>query len=393
MNELYKAAPRLQGVESSPTVRLNALAQDLIRQGQDVINLTAGETDFATAPDVIAAAKNALDQGHIRYTNPHGIPELRQAASDWFKREYTLDYKPTQITTTCGVKQGLFNLLLATVGPGDEVLIPAPYWVSYPEMVRIAGGKPITVPYEKGFQLDISALKKLITPKTRLLLLNSPGNPSGVVYPRETLVAIAKMLEGTNVLVAADEIYSFLVYDGVNAASFASISNDAYSRTITFNGLSKSHAMTGWRVGFAAGPAEIIEKLGILQGQSATNIVSFVQWAAIEALQATRQQFEVKRADLEKRRNFMLEALRPLSGLQLEPPMGAFYLFPDASAYFKGKVQNSMDLAEYLLTEGKVVVVPGKPFGADPCIRLSFSKDMKTLATGCARIVAALQKL
>ncbi len=393
MKELYRIAERLDGVESSPTIRLNSLAQDLARKGEDVVNLTAGETDFPTAPNIVKAAQDAMAKGITKYTNPHGILELREAVSHWFQREFGLQYKPEEITTTCGVKQGLFHLLLATINPGDEVLIPAPYWVSYPEMVRIAGGIPKIVPYEKDFQLDLAELKKLISKKTRLLVLNSPGNPSGAVYSRKTLEEVAELVKGTDILVASDEIYNFLVYDGAEAASFAAISEDAYSRTVTFNGLSKSHAMTGWRVGFAAGPKPIIEKLGLLQGQSSTNIVSFVQWAAVEAVQGTRKDFELSRKDLQSRRDLMMEALKPLNKLKYFTPKGAFYLFPDVSTYFGGKISGSMELAEYLLTEGKVVVVPGKPFGADPCIRLSFSKDVKTLKEGCSRIVAALQKL
>ena len=261
-SSLYRLASRMNGVSASPTVRLNALAQEMIRAGKDVINLTAGETDFETPERIKQAAVAALAAGQTRYTAPHGIPELRKAVADWMKRDFGLGYEAKQVTVTAGVKQGIFNLILAMIGPGDEVLIPSPYWVSYPEMVRIAGGKPVIVPAGGDFSLDVDVIRPLINRRTRLVLLNSPNNPCGGMYEESEMRALAELLEGTDVLVASDEIYSSLVYDGRPFVSFASLSADAYARTVTFNGLSKSHAMTGWRVGFAAGPVELIEAMG-----------------------------------------------------------------------------------------------------------------------------------
>lgn len=393
MNSLYQLAPRLRNVEASPTVRLNGLAQEMIKSGKDVVNLTAGETDFETPDPVKEVAIQAIRSGMSKYTASHGIPELRKSVAQWFQRDFGLNYDWKQVTVTVGVKQGLFNLILAVVGEGDEVLIPSPYWVSYPEMVRIAGGVPVVLPCSDGFRLNVAEIKKRMTPKTRLILLNSPNNPCGGMYTKQEMKDLATALEGTNVLVASDEIYSSLVYDGEEFVSFASLSQDAYLRTITFNGLSKSHAMTGWRVGFAAGPQEIIESLGILQAQSSTHIPSFIQPAAIEALKQDPQEFEVKRKDMQERRDLCLKILNQVPQLKVEIPKGAFYLFPDVSAHLKTRGWGSEKLAEHLLLEAGVAVVPGKPFGDDNRIRISFAKDRKTLEKGFDRIRLALQKI
>lgn len=390
---LLRLAPRMQGVESSPTVRLNALAQEMIKAGKDVINLTAGETDFDTSKAVQDAAVKAMTGGHTRYTAPHGIPELRKAAADWFKRDFNLAYETKQITVSAGVKQGIFHLIQATVGAGDEVLIPAPYWVSYPEMVRLAGGTPVVVPSGPGFALNLVELKKRLNSKTRLLLLNSPNNPSGGMYSERELRDCAKLLEGTDVLVASDEIYSSLVYGEEKFVAFAGLSEDAYKRTITFNGLSKSHAMTGWRVGFAAGAPAVIEAMGILQAQSSTHITSFVQYAAIEALKQTAAEFAPKLADMRARRDLTVRMLREIPDVKVEMPLGAFYVFPDCSAYNKRLAGGSEKLAEYLLQDAGVAVVPGKPFGDDDRIRISFAKDMKSLEKALGRVASSLGKL
>ena len=392
-DSLLRLAARMQGVEASPTVRLNSLAQEMIKAGKDIVNLTAGETDFDTPENIKDAAIAALKAGQTRYTAPHGLPELRKAVSQWFDRDFGLKYEPSQVTVTVGVKQGIFHLILATVGAGDEVLIPQPYWVSYPEMVRLAGGTPVFVGCDDSFRLDLDDLKAKLSGRTRLLLLNSPNNPSGGMYSREELTAIARTLEGTGVLVSSDEIYSSLVYDGREFVSFAALSDDAYERTITFNGLSKSHAMTGWRVGFAAGPFSVIEAMGILQAQSSTHITSFVQAGAIEALKQTAEEFAPRLADMQSRRDLTVKLLRAIPGLKVDMPAGAFYAFPDLSAYIQKLGGGSTEMAEYLLKEGGVAVVPGKPFGDDRRIRLSFAKDVKTLEKGLGRIHAALQKI
>lgn len=388
----FRLADRMNGVESSPTVRLNAMATEMIKAGKDVINLTAGETDFDTPEAITQSAVQALAAGKTRYTAPHGIPELRKAVAEWFGREFGLSYESKQVTVCAGVKQGLFNLILATVGAGDEVIIPSPYWVSYPEMVRIAGGTPVILPSTGSFRLDLDEIKKRLSPRTRLLILNSPNNPCGGMYSRAELEKVARLLEGTSVLVASDEIYSSLVYDGAEFVSFAALSPDAYQRTITFNGLSKSHAMTGWRVGFAAGDVSVIEAIGILQAQSATHITSFVQPAAIVALQPGSMDFAPRLRSMQERRDLTVRILSAVPDLKLEVPKGAFYAFPEVSAYTAAFGGSSVGLAEYLLNEAGVAVVPGKPFGDDRCIRISFAKDLKSLETGLNRLVQALKK-
>lgn len=394
MTERYlRLAGRMSGVEASPTVRLNAMAQEMIRAGKDIVNLTAGETDFDTPEPVRAAAIQALESGQTRYTAPHGIMELRKAVAHWMARDFGLSYEATQVTVTAGVKQGIFNLILATVSPGDEVLIPSPYWVSYPEMVRIAGGTPVVLPCRGDFTLDPEELRKKLSSRTRLLLLNSPNNPSGGMYNEADLRSYAKVLEGTGVLVAADEIYSSLVYDGRKFVSFASLSADAYSRTITFNGLSKSHAMTGWRVGFAAGATEVIEAMGVLQAQSSTHITTFVQYASVKALEQGPVDFAPRLAAMQERRDLTVRMLQEVPGVKLDQPRGAFYVFPDVSAFFPKLGGTSEAMAEYLLREAGVAVVPGKPFGDDRRIRLSFAKDLKTMEKGLKRVQEALKKL
>lgn len=388
---LFRLAGRMNGVESSPTVRLNAMAQEMIREGKDVINLTAGETDFDTPEAVRSAAIKAIEEGKNKYTAPHGIPELRKAISDWFSRDFSLTYAPNQITTTVGVKQGIFNLILAVVGAGDEVIIPAPFWVSYPEMVKLAGGTPVILPAEQNFSLNIEEIKKRLSSKTRLILLNSPNNPSGGMYSKKEMLAIASLLEGTDVLVSSDEIYSSLVYEG-EFVSFASLSKDAYERTITFNGLSKSHAMTGWRIGFAAGAPAIINAMGILQAQSSTHVTSFVQYAAIAALKQTAIDFKPYLEQMRRRRDLTVKLLREIPGVKCEIPHGAFYAFPDVSVYCS-ILGGSEKVAEYLLQDAGIAVVPGKPFGNDQCIRLSFAKDLKSLESAFSRMKAALQKI
>lgn len=389
---LYRLADRMSGVESSPTVRLNALAQEMIKAGKDVVNLTAGETDFETPDAIKQAAISAISGGKTRYTAPHGIPELRKAAADWFAREFGLKYEAKNITVSSGVKQGLFHLMLATVGKGDEVIVPSPYWVSYPEMVRLAGGTPVFLPDSGKFRLEVDEIRRRLSDRTRLLVLNSPNNPCGGMYSRKEMEAVARALEGTPVLVASDEIYSSLVYDGGEFVSFAALSADAFRRTITFNGLSKSHAMTGWRVGFAAGETAVIEALGILQAQSSTHIATFVQDAAITALRKDSMDFPPRLKAMQERRDLTVKMLRGIPELKMEVPAGAFYAFPDLS-WYADKLGGSVPLAEYLLNEAGVAVVPGKPFGNDRCIRISFAKDLKSLETGLSRLQSALQKL
>ncbi len=398
---INRLSPRMSKVKPSATLALNALAKQMKNDGVDVVNLTAGETDFSTDELIQQAATKSIIDGNTRYTPAHGTQKIREKVGSWFSDRWKLDYKTEEITVTAGVKQGLFNLMLATVGEGDEVIIPAPYWVSYPTMVNIAGGTPVILPTkpEEGFRIDPEQLKSMLTEKTRMFILNSPNNPTGAVQSKEDLAAIAKALEGTNVLVVADEIYGELVYQSGVFCSFASLSEDAFKRTITMNGLSKSHAMTGWRVGFAAGDANIIKAMGSLMGQSVSNITSFVQDASVVALDLSSEKISKMRETMEERRDRVLEILSVNSNIKLLPPNGAFYCFPDLSFWFGAKTPNgavingSTDLANYLLEDALLAVVPGSAFGEDRCVRLSFATDLATLEKGLDRLLSALNSL
>ena len=397
---INKLAKRMESLKPSPTLSLNALAQSMQKQGIDVVNLTAGETDFPTPEAVSAAAIQALRAGKTRYTPAHGIPALRKGVAGWFASRWNLHYSEKQVTVTAGVKQGIFNLALANLDPGDEVVIPAPYWVSYPAIVEVAGAKPVFVASSSrdGFRVDPEKIRRAITPRTRWLVLNSPNNPTGAIQSRADLEAIAKALEGTEVLAISDEIYAELSYGG-GFVPFASLSADAFRRTITMNGLSKSHAMTGWRVGFIAGDEKLIDAMGTLQGQSLSNITTFVQDAALAALAVPQSEIERMRDSLHARRDLAHRLLTRERGLVLAPPPGAFYCFPDVSAWYGKRspagtaISDSASLSEYLLKDALVAVVPGVAFGEDRCIRLSFATDEATLTMGIDRILSALQKL
>jgi aspartate aminotransferase len=399
--KLRALADRMASLKPSPTLSLNALAQSMQKQGIDVINLTAGETDFPTPSVISEAAITALRAGKTRYTPAHGVPALRKKVTEWFSGHWGLKYSEKQVTVTAGVKQGIFNLALASLNPGDEVLIPAPYWVSYPAIIEVMGAKSIILPTspDDGFRLDPELVRKAIGPKTRWLILNFPNNPTGAIASREDLQKIAKILEGTEILVISDEIYADLSYSKDQYCPFASISEDAFRRTITMNGLSKSHAMTGWRVGFIAGDEALIEAMGTIQGQSLSNLTTFVQDAAIEALGYPLKEIHKMRDSLGERRDFALSLFAREKRIKLAPPPGAFYLFPDFSAWYGKRtpsgmaISDSISLSDYLLREALVAVVPGSAFGEDRCLRLSFATDKKSIEKGIARILEALEKL
>lgn len=398
---ITKLSLRMANVKPSVTLALNAQAKQMIKDGVDVINLTAGETDFDTDQTIQNAAIRGMKEGHTRYTPSHGTLDLRLKVQEWFNIRWGLRYEIDELTVTAGVKQALFNLMLAVVNDGDEVIVPSPYWVSYPTMVEIAGGVSVFLPTtpESGFRIDPTELQQRISKRTRMIVLNSPNNPTGAIQSRKDLIAIAKILEGTDILVVSDEIYGELNYSADSCVPFASISDDAFSRTVTMNGLSKSHAMTGWRVGFAAGPKSIIKAMGSLMGNSVSNITSFVQDASIAALEIPSCEIQSMRDTMLERRDLVLRLLSQEKNLFLLPPEGAFYCFPDLSYWFgtktvQGKqIQNSQDLAAYLLEEALVAVVPGVAFGEDRCVRISFATDLESLEKGITRILSALKRL
>ncbi len=374
---------RIQAVKSSSTLRITALAKELQAQGKKVVNLAAGEPDFDTPEPIKAAAIQAIHDGFTKYTPTTGIPELRRAVADFLKKDRKLTYEPNQINITCGAKQAIFNLLMVLVQSGDEVLIPSPYWVSYPEMVRLTGATPVEVRTdgEQGFQLQVDALKKAVTSHSRCLILNSPSNPTGVVMKPRFLEAIAQWLQETDLWVISDEIYSQLVY-GVEHRSIAGYSPEVFQRTILVDGFSKAYAMTGWRMGYLAGPVEVVEAAGRLQDHSTSNPTSISQKAALAALTSDpfflRQMVE----EFRKRRDLLMERLKNIPKLSAVQPEGAFYSFIDISA----TGLTSTQFSERLLQEAWVALVPGAAFGWDTHVRVSFATGIDQLKEGMDRI-------
>ncbi len=377
---------RINQLSESLTMAITSLARELKASGKDVLSFSAGEPDFDTPKAIKEAAIKAIHEGFTKYTAVDGIPELKEAIIGKLKRDNSLEYKPEHIIVSNGAKQSLFNLTQVLIDEEDEVIIPSPYWVTYPELVKYAGGKPVIIETDEktGFKITPTKLQEAITPKTKLLILTTPSNPTGAVYSKDELEAIAKVLEGTEILVASDEMYEKLVYAGTTFTSAASISEDMYRRTITINGLSKSAAMTGWRFGYLASPnLELVKAMKKLQSQSTSNINSITQKAAIPGLDGTiEEDIAMMRQEFEKRRNRAVELLNSIDGISVLPPQGAFYLFVNHSAI----EHDSMKFAKKLLEEQGVAVVPGIGFGSEGYFRFSFATDMASIEEGIARI-------
>jgi aspartate aminotransferase len=370
-----------------------ARAKAMKAEGIDVVSYGAGEPDFDTPDFIKDAAIAALKAGKTKYTATPGILELRQAISDKFKADNGLDYTPDQIIVNIGAKHSIYESMQAVLDPGDEVILPTPYWVTYPETIKLAGAtaKVLETKSENGYKVTPEELKAAITGKTALFMLNSPNNPGGFSYSPAELSALAKVLEGTDVMVLSDEIYEKLMYAGNKFASFASLSEDAYNRTLTINGLSKAYAMTGWRLGYTAGPLEAIKAMGRLQSHMTQNAVTFAQEAAITALKDTTGVVEKMRAEFEKRGKHMAKRLNAIDGIECDQPTGAFYCFPDVSKHY-GKtiggadITDSMSFAAALLEQAEVALVPGTPFGCPNNIRLSFACSMEQIDKGLDRL-------
>lgn len=397
---MLKLSTRLEGVAESSTLKMNAAARELAAQGHKIVNLTAGEPDFPILPQVKKAAEEAIEKDFNKYTPVSGIPELRKAIAAKFKKDNALTYSPDEIICTLGAKQAIFNFLLATISPGDEVIIPAPYWVSYPDMVKLAGGTPVIVhaTAESGFKITAAQLKAALTKRTRAFILNSPSNPTGCVYSKAEMKELARALEGTDVLVVSDEIYEKIVYEA-EFASFAAMSDDAYRRTLTVNGFSKTYSMTGWRLGYAAGPKPLIAAMALLQGQSTSNPNSVAQKAALAALEVSDTEIRPMVEAFRRRRDRMAEIFSQSENFSFVKPPGAFYFFLNVEQAY-GKLYNhdqvlagSEDLAFYLLNAAHVGTVPGGGFGADGYLRLSFAVSDSEVEEGCSRIVKAISKL
>ncbi|HEX2113560.1 MAG TPA: aspartate transaminase [Alphaproteobacteria bacterium] len=395
-------ADRLSRIKPSPTIAVTTKALELKAAGKDVIGLGAGEPDFDTPDTIKAAAIKAIQQGQTKYTAVDGTPALKQAICAKFKRENGLDYKPNQITVGTGGKQVLYNALMATLNPGDEVIIPAPYWVSYPDMVLLAEGTPVIVSCSQnsGFKLRAEELDAAITPKTKWLILNSPSNPTGAAYTRAELKALTDVLvKHPHVWVMTDDMYEHLVYDGFEFTTPAQIEPKLYDRTLTVNGVSKAYAMTGWRIGYAGGPVELIKAMGAIQSQSTSNPSSVSQAAAVEALNGP-QDFIPKNAEIFKaRRDLVVEMLNKAKGIHCQTPEGAFYVYPSCAGAIgrktpQGKViKDDTDFVTYLLEAEGVAVVQGEAFGLSPYFRISYATSTEALTEACKRIQRACAAL
>lgn len=377
---------RSQILQESITLAVTAKANELKAKGEDILSFSAGEPDFDTPQSIKNAAIKAIEKGCGKYTNVAGLNEVLQAVQKKLKRDNNLDYELSEIITNVGAKHSLFECIQCLVEENDEVIIPSPYWVSYPEMVRYSGGVPVFIEGEqsRGFKITPQQLKKAISPKTKLLMLNSPSNPIGSIYTKDELLALANVLEGTNIIVLSDEMYEKLRYDNTEFTAFASLNEDALKRTVTINGLSKCTAMPGWRFGYMASKIpELNKAVKKLQGQSTSNISSITQYAAIPALLGEADKdIELMRIEFEKRRNKALELLQDIQGLSVYKPEGAFYLFIN----IKEIESDSMLFCQRLLEQEKIALVPGIGFGMDGFVRLSYATSLDNIVKGLERI-------
>jgi len=374
---------RVESLVASSTLAITARAKELRAQGADVVNFAAGEPDFDTPQHIKDAAIQAIQNGQTRYTPSVGSVELRQEIAKKFKIDNALNYTVQQIAVSCGAKHSLFCAIQALADDDDEVLIPAPYWVSYPEMVKLAGAEPKFIPTEAkdDFKVTPQQLEAAITPKTRILILNSPSNPTGTVYHRSELEAIARVCVKKDVFVISDEIYEKLIYDTSDYVSIASLGQEIYDRTITVNGVSKAYAMTGWRIGYAAGPQDVMSYIGRFQDHSTSNPCSISQAAALKALQSADDDIRAMREEFKARRDLMMGLLDKIDGLSYIYPRGAFYMFCDISA-----LGDSMEIAKAILNDANVAFIPGEGFGAPGFARLSFATSRERIAEGIRRI-------
>jgi aspartate aminotransferase len=382
-----------RNITPSTTLRLNALVAEKRKQGLDIISLAAGEPDFATPAFICEAAKEAIDLGRTKYTASSGIPELRQAIARYMKQHKNLDYQPGDVIVSTGAKQAIIGSLYAILEPGDEVLLPAPCWLSYPEMVRMAGGVPVVIntTIEQGFLPSDEQLQAAVTSRTKAIILNTPSNPTGVVWPRAVLESIAELARLHDFYIISDEIYETLVYGGAEHVPVAGLSADAFSRTVTVSGFSKAYAMTGWRLGYAAGPKAVIQAMDAYQSHATGNTNSIAQYAGLAAITGDQSCVTGMCQAFERRCHIMLSLLSDIPGLSFATPRGAFYVLVNISPLigksFQGRVINSdADFAELLLEHFLVSVVPGEPFFAPGCIRLSYAIDDAHISEAAARI-------
>ena len=379
-----KLAARVGQVPPSLTLAISAKAKALKAQGIDVCSFSAGEPDFDTPAHIKAAAKQALDEGKTKYGPAAGEPKLREAIARKLREDNNLGYNAENIIVTNGGKHSLFNLMMALIEAGDEVIIPAPYWLSYPEMVKLAGGTPVIVPTDasKDYKITPDQLRSSITPQTKLFVFNSPSNPTGMVYTPAEVKALAEVVVEKNILVVSDEIYEKILYDGAEHLSIGAVGPDVFERTIISSGFAKAYSMTGWRLGYLAGPVELIKTVNTIQDHSTSNVCTFAQYGAIAALESPQDCVEEMRLAFAQRRQVMLERLNAIPGLICPKPDGAFYMFPNISK----TGLKSLEFCNALLESQQVAVIPGIGFGADECIRLSYATDMASIEKGMDRL-------
>jgi aspartate aminotransferase len=395
-----KISKRAQDVPPSATIAVTTRALELKADGVDVVGFGAGAPDFDTPDYIKEAAIEALKAGQTKYTAAAGIIELRKAIAEKLEKENGLKYAAEQIIVNIGGKHSVYEAMQAVLDPSDEVILPTPYWVTYPETIKLAGGvsKIVQTERENGYKITPAQLKEAITDKTAMLLINSPNNPGGFTYTPEELKAIAQVLEGTNIYVISDEIYEKLIYGDTKFVSFASLSEDAYNRTLTLNGFSKTFSMTGWRLGYTAGPLEVIKAMSRLQSHMTSNAVTFGQYAAIAALgPPAAEAIETMRSEFERRGKYMADRLNGMEGIECLESTGAFYCFPDVSGHYGRTIggetiKGSMDFAKALLEQANVALVPGLPFGCDNNVRLSFACSFEHITKGLDRIEKWLAK-
>ncbi|MDA8388625.1 MAG: pyridoxal phosphate-dependent aminotransferase [Nitrospiraceae bacterium] len=388
---------RARQIKPSPTLAIDSKAKAMKAEGLDVINFGVGEPDFDTPENIKEAAIKAIRDGFTKYTPVGGTDKLKDAVTGKLAADNGLEYGRAEVIVSCGAKHSLYNAMQALLDPGDEVIIPAPYWVSYPEQVLLGGAKPVFLKTleEDGFLLTASAFERAITKKTKALILNSPSNPTGSSYDRPALERIAEVAVKKDIFIISDEIYEKLLYGGARHVSIASLGPEVKKRTIVINGVSKAYAMTGWRIGYAAGPAELVKAMTAIQSQSTSNPSSISQAAAVEALKGPQDSVRRMAAEFDKRRRRIVEALNGLGPVRCAAPAGAFYVFPNTRALYakSPEISSSSKLAMYLLEKARVAVVPGDAFGDDDFIRLSYATGIEQIEKGIERIKAALAAL
>jgi aspartate aminotransferase len=381
---MIKLAARVGEVTPSITLAIAAKAKAMKAEGIDVCSLSTGEPDFDTPEHIKAAAKEALDAGKTKYGPVAGEPQLKAAIGRKLLSDNNLNYQPENILVTNGGKHSLYNLMMAAIDPGDEVIIPAPYWLSYPEMVKLASGKPVIVRTDAstGYKITPEQLTRAITPKTKLFVLNSPSNPTGMVYTPAEIKALAEVIVDRDILVVADEIYEKIIYDGAQHVSIGSLGKEIFDRTLISSGFAKAYSMTGWRVGYLAGPIELIKATSTIQGHSTSNVCTFAQYGAISALESSQESVEKMRQAFAQRRQVIFELLDAVPGISCIKPDGAFYMFVNISK----TGMNSLEFCDAFLEQQQVAVIPGIAFGADDHIRLSYATDLGTIKKAVERL-------